>query len=149
RLLDESHQLVARVGPIDFLISTFVIGARVKAVRGDMGTAANRLAEGERIAVDQNLPRLAAQVRAERVRLGPAAEPSGPQSATARRHGDVIDDTARAGHRFTGTAALTLEAQEIAAIRELLAGGGIEDQDRAVRRARALYGRTHEQHRPR
>ncbi|NEW47705.1 protein kinase [Nocardia cyriacigeorgica] len=149
RLLDESHELVARVGPIDFLISTFVIGARVKAVRGDMATAASRLAEGQRIAVEQDLPRLAAQVRAERVRLGPAAETSGPQTATERWNGNVIRDTGSTGHRLTGTAALTAEAEEIAAIRELLADGGIDDQDRAVRRARALYGRTHELHRPR
>ncbi|WP_039794446.1 serine/threonine-protein kinase, partial [Nocardia araoensis] len=70
RLLDESHELVTRVGPVDFLISTFVVGARVKAVEGDLFTAATRLDEGARIAADNRLPRLAAHIRAERLRLG-------------------------------------------------------------------------------
>ncbi|WP_107653705.1 serine/threonine-protein kinase [Nocardia suismassiliense] len=145
RLLDESHQLAARVGPVDFLISTFVIGARVKAVRGDLFTAATRLDEGARIANDNRLFRLAAHIRAERLRLGlPLDESddqfSGPESPSAPLH---------AGHRMTGAAVLAAEAEEVAAIRELLAHGRLGSDDRAVRRSRALHGRMLEKRRPR
>ncbi|MET7773075.1 protein kinase [Nocardia sp. NPDC005366] len=140
RLLDESHQLVTRIGPVDFLIATFVIGARVKAVRGDLYTAAARLDEGARIATDNDLPRLAAHIRAERLRLGLPVSPAG--RADER-------DGVHLSHRPAGAAALALEALEIADIRALLTEHRPGSDDRAVRRARALYVRTREQGRPR
>ncbi|WP_174185390.1 serine/threonine-protein kinase [Nocardia barduliensis] len=144
RLLDESHQLVTRIGPVDFLISTFVVGARVKAVRGDLYTAATRLEEGARIAADNRLARLAAHIRAERLRLGM------PPEAADRRYTDLSESTPlQAGHRLTGAALLTAEAEELAAIRALLAEHRPGSDDRAVRRARALHDHTREKHRPR
>ncbi|MGW5572584.1 protein kinase domain-containing protein [Nocardia thailandica] len=137
RLLDESHQLVARIGPVDFLIATFVIGARVKAVRGDLFTAATRLDEGSRLAAEHELTRLDAHIRAERVRLG---LPGGD-----RRDEDLGNGT----RARSGTAGLTWEARETAEIRALLAEQRLADDDRAVRRARLLYARALEQHRPR
>ncbi|WP_069165728.1 serine/threonine-protein kinase [Nocardia altamirensis] len=141
QLLDESHQLVARVGPPDFLISTFVIGARVKAVRGDLFTAAARLDEGARIAADNRLYRLAAHIRAERLRLGLPLDPA-----------DSIPEAAEPAaplKRITGAAVLAAEAEEIAGIRALLGEGRLGADDRAVRRARALHGRMLEKRRPR
>lgn len=137
RLLDESHQLVTRVGTVDFLLATFVTGARVKAVRGDLATAAARLEEGERIAREYELPRLAAHVRAERLRLGLPVEP-----ATESGPGPGL-------RRATGVAALIAEAEETAAVRAMLAARPSHTDDAPVRRARALYGRTTEQGRPR
>ncbi|MQY17854.1 serine/threonine-protein kinase [Nocardia macrotermitis] len=160
-LLDESHQLVARVGPADFMITTFVIGSRVKSARGDTETAAARLIEGARLAADRRLPRLAAHIRAEQLRLGLALDAPTP----------LGDKGLRPIRHLTGTAALTAEAEELAAVRALLARGaahggldtsrgydpyfgsadfaplGIDDS--AVKRARALYSRIVEQHRPR
>ncbi|MEU8894971.1 protein kinase [Nocardia sp. NPDC048505] len=144
RLLDESHQLVTRIGPVDFLISTFVVGARVKAVLGDLYTAAARLDEGSRIAEDGRLPRLAAHIRAERLRLG---FPVGAMD-DERRHPDRLG-AFHHSHRLRGAAALTAEAEEIAAIRGLLAQRHPHSEDTAVRRARALHGRMLEQARPR
>jgi serine/threonine-protein kinase PknK len=144
RLLDESHELVTRVGPVDFLISTFVVGARVKAVGGDLFTAATRLDEGARIAADNRLARLAAHIRAERLRLGL------PLEAGERRYTDLSECTPlQMGHRLTGAALLTAEAEELAAIRALLAEHRPGSDDRAVRRARALYDHTLQKHRPR
>ncbi|WP_063052079.1 serine/threonine-protein kinase [Nocardia arthritidis] len=144
RLLDESHELVTRVGPVDFLISTFVVGARVKAVGGDLFTAATRLDEGARIAADNRLARLAAHIRAERLRLGL------PLEAGERRYTDLSESTPlQVGHRLTGAALLTAEAEELAAIRALLAEHRPGSDDRAVRRARALYDHTLQKHRPR
>ncbi|MFC8531419.1 protein kinase [Nocardia sp. NPDC057227] len=141
-LLDESHRLATRIGPVEFLIPAYVIGARVKALRGDPGAAIARLDEGARLAEVNDLARLAAHVQAERLRLGFAApEPREPDGAT---YG--------AGRR-RGAAALIAEAEEVAAVRTLLAqhAAGVEGEpaDRAVRRARALRSRTVEQARPR
>ncbi|MFI6870790.1 protein kinase [Nocardia sp. NPDC050406] len=155
RLLDQSHELVARIGPVDFLITTFVIGARVKAVRGDLDTAAARLDEGARIAADRKLTRLAAHIRAERLHLGLP-----PDQLTA---GLVTEPQVRSLRHATGSAALIAEAEEIATIRALLARhyrgsdafsypddmAPLGTDDSAVKRARALHGRIREQHRPR
>ncbi len=154
RLLDQSYQLATHVGPVDFLISTFVIGARVKAVHGDLDTATARLDEGARIALDRKLIRLAAHIRAERFRLGLP-----PDQLTA---GLVTDPMVRPLRRLSGAAALALEAEEFAAVRALLSRHYRGDQrgdsddlaplgtdDTAVKRARALHARIREKNRPR
>ncbi|WP_084530458.1 serine/threonine-protein kinase [Nocardia miyunensis] len=160
-LLDESHQLVARVGPADFMITTFVVGSRVKSARGDTETAAARLLEGARLAADRRLPRLAAHIRAEQLRIGLTMDAPIP----------LGDPGLRPMRQVSGTAALTAEAEEIAAVRALLARsaahGGFDSSrgydpyfgsadfaplgvdDSAVKRTRALYSRIAEQHRPR
>ncbi|WP_227984926.1 serine/threonine-protein kinase [Nocardia spumae] len=144
-LLEQSHLLPARIGAVDFTITTFVVGARVKAALGDRDTARNRLDEGARMAVERRLPRMAAHIRAERLRLGLEDPPmiSGPSPVL--RYG-------------AGIAALTAEAEEVAAVRGLLArhyrsmdgaGAAADGIESAVKRARALYGRMVEQNRPR
>ncbi|MEV0357462.1 protein kinase [Nocardia sp. NPDC050697] len=141
-LLDESHRLATRIGPVDFLIPVYVIGARVKALRGDPEAALARLDEGARLAAGNDLARLAAHVRAEQLRLGfvspEPGEPDGAPYGAGRRR---------------GAAALVAEAEEIAAVRTLLArhAAGVDGDlaDRAIRRARALRSRTVEQQRPR
>jgi serine/threonine-protein kinase PknK len=70
RLLDESYQLGAAGGPVEFMITRHVIGARIKALRGDRDTAAARLDDGARVAATLGLPRLRAYVDNERTRLG-------------------------------------------------------------------------------
>jgi serine/threonine-protein kinase PknK len=150
RLLDDSHQLVTRVGPVDFLISTFVVGARVKAALGDLYTATARLDEGDRIAADNRLVRLAAHIRAERLRLGLLTDTAARRVVDAATGYETdISGTIHQAHRMTGVAALTAEAEELAAIRALLAERQLRSDDRAVRRARALHGRMVEQNRPR
>ncbi|MEV6772505.1 protein kinase [Nocardia sp. NPDC051030] len=153
-LLDQSHELTTHVGPVDFLVTIFVIGARVKAVRGDIETATARLDEGARIAADRKLVRLAAHVRAERLRLELPPDPL--------TLGLVTDPMVRPLRHVSGAAALAVEAEEFATIRALLArshrgdnGGGPDDSaplgasDTAVKRARALHARIREKHRPR
>ncbi|MEU7633481.1 protein kinase [Nocardia sp. NPDC049220] len=142
-LLDESHELVTRVGTVDFLISTFVVGARVKAARGDLYTAAARLDEGARIAVDNRLTRLGSHIRAERLRLGL------PLDAADRPYIDPAESRQpQVSYRMNGVAVLAAEAEEIAVIRALLAAQ-LGSDDRAVRRARALHGHMLEKRRPR
>jgi hypothetical protein len=73
RLLDEGYQLGAEAGIVDFKLARYVVGARIKAVRGDRDEALHRLTEGARIAQSMALPRLAAAVDRELLRLGLAA----------------------------------------------------------------------------
>lgn len=70
RLLDESHQLGSEGGLVDFMLVTYGTGARIKALRGDREAASSRLDEGARIAHTLGLPRLAARIKNERIRLG-------------------------------------------------------------------------------
>ncbi|MFD6390969.1 protein kinase, partial [Nocardia sp. NPDC060259] len=141
RLLDESHELVTRVGPVDFLVATFVIGARVKAALGDQYTAAARLDEGTRVAAENGLARLDAQVRAERSRLGLPTGDSADRFAT--------ELSANGKRRKSGAAVLIAEARELAEIRALLAEQRLRADDRAARHARVLYARLLDQSRPR
>nr|WP_188830297.1 serine/threonine-protein kinase [Nocardia camponoti] len=141
QLLDESHELVSRIGPVEFLIATFVVGARVKAALGDHYTAAARLDEGARVAAENGLARLDAHVRAERSRLG---LPGGTTSTD--RFADPAGNVVRGR---TGAAALIVETREIAEIRALLAEQRLRADDRAARRARVLHARMLDQARPR
>ncbi|MFD3594760.1 protein kinase [Nocardia sp. NPDC058640] len=140
RLLDESHELVTRVGPVDFLIATFVIGARVKAALGDQYTASARLDEGARVAAENNLARLDAHVRAERSRLG---LPTGPDNFAPDTSGNGVRRSKK------GAPALITEARAIADIRVLLSEQRLRADDRAARHARVIYAQTLEQNRPR
>ncbi|MGW0182129.1 protein kinase domain-containing protein [Nocardia sp. NPDC003345] len=146
-LLDESYQLVARVGPIESLIATLVTGSRVKALRGDLPAATVRLAEGARIAADNQLGRLAAQVRAEQVRLGVLPPEAGPLNNGSTARG--LAPAGEPGTVIEAPTALSVEADELAVIRELLAAGSRDEDERAARHARALHSRTRDQGRPR
>ncbi len=131
RLLDEAYRLGAELGAVDFMIAAYVTGARVKAVRGDLDAAAQRLTAGEATATTLSLARLGAAVEHERVRLGLPARKSAP---AAQRH---------AQH---GIAVVTAELEEASAIRGLLAAHTLDGDDRASARARALAEsiRTHD-----
>jgi ATP/maltotriose-dependent transcriptional regulator MalT len=69
RVLDESYQLGSEVGTVDFMIARYVIGARIKAAQGDRGAAVDRLSDGMKAAEQFGLPRLAAAINNERIRL--------------------------------------------------------------------------------
>ena len=88
RLLDESYQLGSEGGVVEFMIARYVIGARIKAVRGDRAAAAERLDDGARVAATLGLPRLRAHVDNERMRLDlPVAAPPG-----RLEHEDALPD---------------------------------------------------------
>ena len=70
RLLDESYQLGAEGGMVEFMIARYITSARIKALGGDRDAAAGRLDEGARVAATIGLPRLRAHVDNERMRLG-------------------------------------------------------------------------------
>ncbi|BAH50914.1 serine/threonine-protein kinase [Rhodococcus opacus] len=70
RLLDASYRLGAEGGVVDFMLASYGTGARIKALRGDMSAAVQRLDEGAATARTLSLPRLAARIDNERIRCG-------------------------------------------------------------------------------
>jgi serine/threonine-protein kinase PknK len=67
RLLEESGELGAESGVVDFMIASYALLARIKARRGATDDAAELLAEGTTVAGRLGLTRLRAAVLAERV----------------------------------------------------------------------------------
>jgi len=94
-LLGESFELGIEGGSVDFMQARYAIGARIKALRGDLAAAAQRLDEGSRAAATLLLPRLRARMESERLKLGLPDSPAEslanwPQSYTERRPGNGI-----------------------------------------------------------
>ncbi|WP_342228430.1 AAA family ATPase [Nocardia wallacei] len=113
RLLDEGYKLGPEAGVVDFKLARYVVGARIKALLGDRAAAIRRLNEGARIARSMALPRLAAEVENERVRLGLPPHPE---------FGSL--PVVRYGHRRSPVDAIdefTVLYEEFTAIRLLLA----------------------------
>ena len=133
RLIDESSQLGSEGGIVDFMIARYVVGARIKAVRGDRDAATQALDEGARAAAILGLYRLGAHVQNERSRLDlPNAE------STAR----VTHEESLVGE---GPREITAQLCDEIEIRGLLAA----HPDLACRRARTWVQRLQHQGRPR
>jgi ATP/maltotriose-dependent transcriptional regulator MalT len=138
RLLDESYQLGPEGGGVDYLAARYVIGARLRAIHGDRDSAVERLSAGMRVAEQLGLPRLAAGVNNERIRLGIDIEPAVADRLRAERtipHDD-------------GIATMTAELDEDSGIRLLCAGDSDEDYRQACLRARDLLTGADGEHRP-
>ncbi|MDT2009818.1 hypothetical protein FXW78_49875 [Rhodococcus opacus] len=84
-LLDESYELGSEGGTVDFLLATYGIGSRIKALRGDRGAAAQRLDEGARIAQAMLLPRLRARNRERADQIGSPDETRPTNSSSLGR----------------------------------------------------------------
>ena len=69
-------------GGVDYLAARYVVGARIKAAQGDRDAAVSRLDEGMTVAEELRLPRLAAAINHERVRLRLPITP--PEAARLR-----------------------------------------------------------------
>src|SRR6478609_4102069 len=138
QLLDESYQLGPEGGGVDYLAARYVIGARIRAIHGDRDGAVERLSAGMRVAEQLGLPRLAAGVNNERIRLGIDIAPA------------VADRlrTERTIPHQDGIARLTAELDEDSWIRLLCASDSDEDHQQACRRARELLAGIDGERRP-
>jgi serine/threonine-protein kinase PknK len=130
RLIDESYQLGAEGGSVEFMIARYVTGARIKAVRGDRAAAARRLDDGARVAATFGLPRLRAHVDNERTRL---ELPGAPADA----HEEALPDG--------GLGEITAQLRDETEIYRLLA----DQPGLACERAEAWVQRLQHQGRPR
>jgi serine/threonine-protein kinase PknK len=138
-LLDESYQLGPEGGGTDYLAARYVVGARIKAANGNRDAAANRLAAGMQVAGQLRLPRLAAAINNERIRLGIAITPAvGARLRSSR-------DIPRGGD---GIVTLTAELDEDSGIRLLSSSGDADDRELACRRAASLLAGIDPKQRP-
>ncbi|MFD4351209.1 protein kinase [Nocardia sp. NPDC058518] len=136
-LLEQSRELSTERGAaVDFMLATYATGARVRALRGDRDSALELLEQGLSHAGSLDLPRLAAGIRNERVRLGVALAPD--MAAEVLRP--------RMIRRDDGIATAIDEFDEDSAVRLLLAAGRPEP---AATRAEALVTGIDPARRPR
>src|SRR5271166_4543464 len=138
RLLDESYQLGSEGGGVDYLGARYVVGARIKAAHGDRSSAVERLADGAKAAERLRLPRLAAAINNERIRLGIEIEPT--VAARLRAPRTIPHDD--------GIAIITAELDENSGIRLLSASDSANDRDQARRRAADLLDGIDDERRP-
>ncbi len=125
-LVDQSYLLGPEAGTVEYLAARYGAGAKIKAAQGDPGAAASRLDEGMAVAEKLRLPRLAAAINHERVRL---RLPITASEAARLRAERTIP------HAGDGIATITAELDEASGIR-LLARS--DDHEQACRRAEAL-----------
>jgi len=128
-LLDESYHLGPEGGGVDYLAARYVVGARIKAAQGDRDEAVSRLDAGMTVAEKLELPRLAAAINHERVRLRLPIDPSEAARLQAVRsipHGD------------DGIATITAELDAASGIRLLSRSHASDDREQACRHAEAL-----------
>ncbi|MDT5208425.1 MAG: serine/threonine-protein kinase PknK [Mycobacterium sp.] len=138
RLLDESYQLGAEGGGVDCLVARYVVGARIKAAHGDRASAVDHLDAGMKTADKLRMPRLAAAINNQRIRLGIDM----PQTVTDRLR------TSRTIPHDGGIATMTAELDEDSGIRILLASDFDDDREQAHRRADQLLAGIDIERRP-
>ena len=138
RMLEMSYGLGPEGGGVDYLAARYVASAKVKAAQGDLSAAAERLDADMKTAENLQLPRLAAAINNERIRLGIGIAPS-----VAARLRSV-----RAIPRDDGIATIIAELDEESAVRLLLASGSADEQDQAWRRATQLLAGMDARRRP-
>ena len=128
RLLDESYALGPEGGGVDYMAARYVTGALIKASEGDRASAADRLTDGMRAAENLGLPRLAARMNNERIRLGIAISPA--DAARLRSPRTIPQDN--------GIATITAELDEDSGVRLLAASDSSDDRAQACQRAEEL-----------
>jgi serine/threonine-protein kinase PknK len=138
RLLDESYVLGSEGGGVDCLVARYVVGARIKAAHGDRASAVDHLAAGMKTAEKLRMPRLAAAINNERIRLVIHM----PQAVVDRLR------SSRNIPRDDGIATMTAELDEDSGIRLLLASDSDDDREQAYRRASELLAGIDSERRP-
>ena len=128
-LLEESYRLGPEAGAVDYLVAQYAVSARIKAAQGYRDAAASRLDAGMTVAEKLALPRLAAAINYERVRL--QLPISAPEAARLRAIYRVF-------HAGNGIATITGELDEASGIRLLSRSHASDDRDQACRRAGTL-----------
>ncbi|WP_330249520.1 protein kinase [Nocardia sp. NBC_00565] len=139
-LLNASAGLGRQGGPVDFLLATFGTGARLAALRGDHTIAEERLAAGAAIAEHESLPRLAARIANERIRIGL------PIPDDLRTHLTHLPPYLQQDNRIRASIA---ELEQDSMIRLLLAEDSPASTEAACARAAHLVRAIGNQHRPR
>ncbi|XBL81465.1 protein kinase [Mycobacterium shigaense] len=128
-LLEDAYHLGREGGGVDYLATRYVAAARTQAAQGNRESAAGRLDAGMAVAEEMRLPRLAAAINHERVRLRLSMDPSETDRLRAERTIPYGDD---------GIATVTAELDEASGIRLLSRSHASDDREQACWRSRAL-----------
>ncbi|MGH3557626.1 MAG: TIR domain-containing protein [Mycobacterium sp.] len=128
-LLDDCYHFGPKAGGVDYLVARHVVCARIKAAQGDRDAAISRLAAGMAVAEELRLPRLAAAINHERVRLHLPIDPA--EAARLRAARSVPYDG-------NGVATMTAELDAASGIRLLSRSHASDDREQACLRANAL-----------
>ncbi|MFD9667679.1 protein kinase [Rhodococcus sp. NPDC059968] len=116
RLLDDGYDLGPHAGAVDLKIARYVVGARIKALRGDRQAAVQRLDEGARFSTQMHLPRLYSAIVNEAARLDlvlPSSGVSQPADLTYAERAEQV----------SGLDGVIAQNEEEAAIRRLVRTG--------------------------
>jgi serine/threonine-protein kinase PknK len=128
-LLEESFRLGPEAGAVDYLAAQYAVSARIKAAQGDRDAATARLDAGMTVAQKLGLPRLAAAINHERVKLRLPITPSEAARLRALH---------RTFHGSNGIATITAELDEASGIRLLSRSHASDDRAYACQRAGTL-----------
>ena len=128
RLLDDGFDLGPHAGAVDLKITRYVVGARIKAIRGDRSAAVQRLDEGARFSMQMQLPRLHSAIVNEAARLDlvlPSSDAQ-PEDLTYAERAEQV----------SGLDEAIAQYREEAAIRGLVRTGSPANTDLACQWAR-------------
>ncbi|MDJ0420592.1 serine/threonine-protein kinase [Rhodococcus opacus] len=128
RLLDDGYDLGPHAGAVDLKIARYVVGARIKAIRGDRSAAVQRLDEGARFSMQMQLPRLHSAIVNEAARLDLVLPSSDAQPADLTY--------AERAEQVSGLDQAIAQYLEEAAIRGLVRTGSPANTDLACQWAR-------------
>ncbi|MGW5106170.1 protein kinase domain-containing protein [Nocardia sp. NPDC004123] len=146
RLIDEGFEVGPEGGVVDFMLARYGTGAQIKALRGDLGSACERLNEGARVAEALSLGRLRARIYAERIQWGLLTGSSDNQGANRDCREPTSAVAAEAGD--DGIALITAEFEQVGEIRGLIAEKSLRKARLASARARTLVAHLATQGRP-
>lgn len=149
QLLDESRSLGSEIGLVDFMIAIYATGARVKVLAGDRESATTLLNEGDRIARQMSLPRLAARIDDERIRFGLAVASEVGEPRRGPKTGAAPSPVEMRQAPADSIETITVDLKESGAIRRLLAERSPGQADAACTRAYGLVHVVAAQNRPR
>lgn len=140
--LDRSHALGAEGGIVDFMLATYGTGSRLKFLLGQTREATARLDEGARLAQRLDLPRLAARMINERVRMG--------QRVLVVDDSDIGQKRSHQHDSEDGIVAITAELEEESGLRQSLTKrADATELDELCAHARALVESVDSGTRPR
>lgn len=139
-LFDDRYHLGPEGGGVDVLAARYGVGARIKATQGDRDAAISRLDDGVKVAEQLRLPRPAAALDHERIKLRL------PITATEAGRLRAAPNIPEGGN---GIAIITAELDAASGIRLLSRSHASDDRDEACRRASAHLARIDPTARPR
>ncbi|KXF53075.1 hypothetical protein AXA44_45455 [Rhodococcus sp. SC4] len=138
KLLDECYETGGEGAVVDIALAVYGTGSRIKALRGEIDKAAQRLDVGEKLAEVHALPRLQARIVAERIRWGlqPQASVEHVEESDPQAPSDVVQE-------------VISEIKEASHVRSLMALQSTSETKLLTTRVQEFVTKLEKQRRPR